>query len=168
MLQPFAGLNPQLLDHGAPDSPVYLQRLSGTAAAVQGEHQLAAQLFPERKLPDELGELADQFVMPAQLEFEVDAIFVGGNTLLVQPAGCHPDQLAVDAVKGRAPPEPERIAVAGDGPVKVIRFARCASSGDQLPELLGVKPPTVDLDDVAIRPSRDDRLGTVGREQAPE
>src|SRR6266446_5585555 len=76
LLQPFAGRTSQLVDHGAAGMLVDLQRLRRTTAAVQGEHQLATKLFPEREPPDQFGELADQFVMPAQLEFELDAVFV--------------------------------------------------------------------------------------------
>jgi hypothetical protein len=50
-------------------------------------------------LLDQLGQLTDQFVVPAQLEFEVDAILVGADALLVEPAGRGPDQLAVYAVE---------------------------------------------------------------------
>src|ERR1017187_1530310 len=151
MLQPFTGFNSQLVDHGAPGLPVNLQRLGGAVTAVQGEHQLAAQLFPERELFHEIGELADQVVMPAQLKFEVSAVFVGSDALLVQPVSRHPDQLAVYTVKRGTPPEPERIAIAGHGLVKVIRVARLTSGGHQLIELLGVKPSAVDLNDVAMR-----------------
>ncbi len=121
LLQPLAGLDPQLVDHGPPGLPVNLQRLGGAVAAVQGEHQLAAQSFAQRELLDELGELADQLVMPAQLEFELEAVFVGGDALLVQPASRHPDELAVDTVKRGTAPEPERVAVARDGLVKAFR-----------------------------------------------
>ena len=89
-LQPLARLDPQFIDHGPAGLPVNLQRLRRAITPVQGQHQLAAQSFPQRMLLDELGELADQLVMPAQVEFEREPVFVGGNALLVQAASCRP------------------------------------------------------------------------------
>ena len=164
-LKPSAGLDPQLIDHGPPGLPVNLQRLGRTVAAVQGQHQLTAQPLPQRKLLDQFGQLADQFVVPAQIEFEREPVFVGGDALLIQPARCRLDELAVYAVKRGIPPKPERIAVARDGPVKVTGVAGRVSRSHQFPEPLGVKPPGADLEDVTLCPRGDGRGVAVRGEQ---
>jgi hypothetical protein len=167
-LQPSAGLDPQLVDHGPPGVPVNLQRLGRTVAAVQGQHQLAAQPLPQRKLPDQFRQLADQFVMSAQVEFEREPVLIGGDALLIQPARCRLDELAVYAAKRGTPPQPQRIAVARDSPVQVIGVMSRASGGNHLPEPLGVKPPVADLEDVTLCPRGDGRGVAVGGEPAPE
>jgi hypothetical protein len=168
LLQPFARLDPQFIDHGPAGLPVRLQRLGRAVAAVQGEHQLAAQSFSQRMLLDEFGELADQFVVPAQVKFKREPVFVGGNALLVQPACGRPQERAVDTLKRGAAPEPERIAVARDGPVKVTGVASRASGHGQFVEPLGVKLAISDLDDVALTPRGNGVGVTVRSKQAPQ
>src|SRR5450755_1191632 len=168
VLQAFARLNAQLVDHCAAALPVELERLGDSVAAVKSEHQLTAQLLSEREFPHQFGELADQFVMPAQVEFEVDAVLIDGDALLVQAAGGQPDELTVDAVERGPPAEPERVTVAGYGLVKVTRVASRASRGHERLELPGVKPLAVSLKNVAMRVGGDNRLAAIGTEQAPE
>ena len=167
-LQPSARLDPQLIDHGPPGLPVNLQRLGRTVTAVQGQHQLAAQPLPQRKLLDQFGQLADQFVVPAQIELQREPFFVGGDAMLIQPARCRLHQLAVDTVKRGTPPQPERIAVTRDSPVKMTGVAGRVSRSHQLPEPIGVKPPSADLEDVTLRPRGDGRGVAVRGEHAPE
>ncbi len=124
--------------------------------------------LPQRKRLDHFGPLADQFVMSAQVKFKCQRVLVGGDALLIQPARCRLDELAVDAVKGGTTPQPQRIVVACDSPVQAIGVTCRASGGNHLPEPLGVKPPVADLEDVAMCPRGDGRGGAVRGEPAPE
>jgi hypothetical protein len=76
--------------------------------------------------------------MPAQVELEREPVFDGGQAFLVQAARRGLDELAVDAVERGTPPQPERVAVGGDGLVEVAGVASC---GYQFPEPLRVQLP---------------------------
>ena len=97
LAEPFVRFDPQLVDHGLPGLPVGLESLGRAAGAVQSEHELFAQSFPQRESLDQLDELADQLMMPAQIELEAYAVFGHADALLIQPAGGQLHELAVYA-----------------------------------------------------------------------
>jgi len=150
-LQRRTGLQAQLVDHHPPGLLVDRERLGGPAAAVQGEHQLAAQALAQRIPPGQLGQLTDQLMMPAQVNFQGQPVFDGGGPLLIEPGRRGPDEQAVDTLEGRPPPQPERVAVARRGLVEVTGAASRPARGDQLLEPAGVQPAGLDLQDVALR-----------------
>ena len=163
--QPLTGLDAQLIDHGPSGLPIHRQRLGRTPAAVQGEHQQAAQLFSQGILTGELDELAGQLMVPAQVEFEGEPVLVDGDPLLVQPAGRRPQQLAVQAGQRGPAPEPERVAVVRDR-LRAVRGI--AGRGHQFLEPQRVEPPLADLDGVAVGLRGDDRGVSVRGKQPPE
>src|SRR5262249_7737363 len=62
-----------------------LERASGLAVAVEREHQLCDEPFTSGHPADEIGQIANEFAMPAEVEFGRDALFDGGDALLVEP-----------------------------------------------------------------------------------
>jgi hypothetical protein len=166
-LEPLAGLDPQLFDHDLPGLPVRLQRLSRAVTAVQSEHQLPVQTLTQRELGHELGELADQFVLPAQVQFQRDPVLIGRGVLLIQAASCRPDELTVQARERGTSPEPQRIAIARHGLVKLTGIASRAGGSSQLSEPPGVKLPVTCLDGITLPPAGNDPGTAMGSEQTP-
>src|SRR5690348_5724290 len=81
-----AGLDPELLDEHAARLLIRLERLRLTTRAVQGEHQLAAQVLPERVLADERLQLADQLGMKAARQLGLDPLFERDQSKLLETA----------------------------------------------------------------------------------
>ncbi len=110
-LQLTARLDAQLVDHHPADLLVGLQCLGRPAGTVQCQHQLAMQPVPQRKLRHERDQLADELVMPAELQLQLQPVLDRRHPLLVQLGRRRAYQQAVDPVQRRTAPQPQRRTV---------------------------------------------------------
>ena len=107
------GSMPSSLDERPASALEHLQRVGLPAAAVEREHQLAAQALAEHVLGDERLELRHQVVMAAERQVGVDAILERGEPQLVQPGDLAlRERLAAEIGQRLAVPQRERIAQA--------------------------------------------------------
>src|SRR5690242_16376063 len=84
-LKTAAGLDPQLLHPGAARLAVSGERLRLPSRPVQRQHPVLAQPLTERLLFHERLELADELVMPSELEPGLDPRLQGRPAQLLQP-----------------------------------------------------------------------------------
>ena len=68
------GLDSELLHQAGASGLIRLERVSLAARAVQGQHELAAQSLAQRVLAGEALQLADELVMVAQHQIELDPL----------------------------------------------------------------------------------------------
>ena len=83
--QVVAGFEPEVLDEDVAATAVDIERLRLPAGTVEGEHELAAWPLPQRVLGDHALQFTDQRVVPAEQQFDVDAVLEDAQPLLVQP-----------------------------------------------------------------------------------
>ena len=106
-----ARLDPELLDEHAARLLVRLERLGLPAAAVEREHQLAAEPLAERVLGDQRLELGDEVGVGAERELGVDQILQRRRRELLEPRGLAKRERLEEQVGERRPaPERERLA----------------------------------------------------------
>ena len=104
-------VEPELVGEREPGRPIDLERFRLAAAAVEREHQLAAQPLAQRMARDELLQLADEHRVPSELELGVDPLLLRRHPQLVQARGLEPGELLLLEVGERRPvPEVERLA----------------------------------------------------------
>ena len=111
LLQRRARLDPELLDEQPAALPVARERLGLAAAAVEREHQLAAQLLAQRLLVDERLSSATSALVLAELELGLDPRLERVEPELREPAaaGCANGSRR-NSASGRPAPERERLA----------------------------------------------------------
>src|SRR5581483_4206083 len=152
LLQRAARLESELVDEGPSCRPVRLERLRLPARAVEGDHQLAAQPFPERLLRDERLELADEPCMATKREIGVDPLLEGGETLVLEAGDLGlREELVGELGERRAPPQRERLAEQARRPSGSPRCERVPSLGRQALEAVEVEFAGIDAQDVAGR-----------------
>ena len=78
-------LEPELLVQQPPARAVDLERVCLAAAAIEGQHQLAAQTFPQWLLAHEPLELGNQLRVAPQRELGLDPLLERRQPLLFQP-----------------------------------------------------------------------------------
>ena len=106
-----ARLDAELVDERGPRRAEGLERLRLPAAAVQGEHQLAAQALSQRVLARQRLQLADELVVAADREIGVDPVLERGQPQLAEPRDLALDERLVGQVGQRRPaPQRERRA----------------------------------------------------------
>ena len=119
------GVDAELLDERPAAALEPMQRVGLPAAAVQREHQLAAQAFAKRVLRDERLELRHQLVMAAERQLSVDAILDRRETELLEPGDLALRERLVSQLGQRLPaPERERLAQAGRPLVRIVALSR--------------------------------------------
>ena len=102
-----------------------MERVSLPAAAIEREHQLAAQTLAKRMFGDERLELRYQLVMVAERQVGVDAIFGRGETKLLQSGDLAPCECLVPELGQRLPaPERKRLAQARRPLVRIVPLSR--------------------------------------------
>jgi hypothetical protein len=107
------GSIPELLDQRPAPALEHVERVRLPAAAVEREHQLAAQAFAKHVLGDERLELRHQLVMAAERQVGVDAILERGQPELLQPGDLAlRERFAVKIGQRLSAPERERVAQA--------------------------------------------------------
>ena len=106
-LQPRTRLDPQLLAQHPPGPPESLQRLRLTAAAIQGQHQLAPQPLPERMLLQDLADPVDRLGVLPHRQGRLELLLERVGPQRLQAGGLCADPAAVRQALQR-PPAPQR------------------------------------------------------------
>ena len=108
-LQLGARVDPELVDQRGTRGCVRIERLGLPPGAVEREHQLSAQSFPQGVLANQRFELADQLGAAAALEFCIVPRLEGGEPELFEPRdlGLRP-ALVREVGEGRPAPQLER------------------------------------------------------------
>ena len=115
-------LEPELLVEQAAAGLVDGERLGLAAAAVEREHELAAQALAQRVLADEPLQLGHELRVAAELEVGVDPLLERGEPLLLEAGALGACERRVELGERRPAPERERLtraaaaASAGGGP----------------------------------------------------
>lgn len=168
LLKPLVRFEAQLIDHGAAGLPVDAESLGLTAGSVQGEHQLATEPFAQRVLFDQVGELGDEIAVPAEFEFEFDAVLVEVDPPFVEAVGRRLDQPAFQPVEGTATPQSKGGATVSDRLVEVLAGTGPATALDETDEPVEVQVAVGDPEQIALGPGDDGVRMVVGVEQASE
>ena len=79
-LQGLAGLDPELVDQVVPSLLVGVEGVRLAVGAVEGEHLLGAQAFPERVFADEHLQLAEHLLVAALGEIAIDPVHEHGQS----------------------------------------------------------------------------------------
>ena len=125
LLERRPGVDAELLDERPASALEHVQRVGLPAAAVEREHQLAAQALAKRVLRDERLELRHQLVMAAERQVGVDAILDRRETELLQPGDLALRERLVPELGQRLPaPERERLAQAGRPLLRIVALSR--------------------------------------------
>lgn len=101
-----------------------LQGLAGAARGVEGAHELGGEALPVGVAPDGPAQFAEQPVVLARFQFEVEALLQQREAVLLQGSGDRLDQTAGHAAQGRSAPFTERVPQPRQGPFEVPGFAQ--------------------------------------------
>ena len=147
-------LEPELVVQQPPARAIDLERVRLAAAAIEGQHQLAAQTFPQWLLAHEPLELGNQLRVAPQRELGLDPLLARRQQLLFQPgslgAGEGVAQLGQrDSTPERQPFPEQRCGLGG--------LLRARRRHQQL-EAMEVELAVADPDEVA---------GGLGQDQIP-
>ena len=105
------GLDAELGDEHRASAAVHRERLGLPSRAVERQHQLAAQPFPQGLGLDQRRQLADHLAVPAARELGLEAVLPGGEPGFLQRAEDRPGDARVGQVGQRlAAPQRERAA----------------------------------------------------------
>ena len=156
LLQRRAGLDPELVDERTAPASEDVERVGLPAAAIERDHQLAAQALAKRVLGDERLELRHELVLAAERQVGVDPLLDGREALLLEARDLALGERLVAEVGQRLPvPERERLAQAGRPLLGIGQGARLP---DEQLEPAQVDLARRDVQQVAGRP-RPDPLG---------
>ena len=155
-LQLLARLEPELLDEKRPPLPVGLQGLGLPTAAVQRQHQLRPQPLTQRVPCDERLELADEVLVPSEVEVDRDPLFEHDEPPFVQARRLRPDPRGeVEVAERSAAPERESLGERSRGGGQILRVTCGAGRPDESLERVEVELPVADADGVATRAGRE-------------
>jgi hypothetical protein len=148
------------------------QRVGVAAGAVEREHQLAVQALVPRVLADQLLELADQLVVPAEPQIGVHPILECGKAQLVQAPDLGLREALIAHLRQRRPaPQPQRVAQDLRGARGVALLQRPSAVLRARPKHLGVQLPRPDREQVAAgrraQPRRASNVGALERLAQP-
>ena len=103
-------LQAELVEQQLPDLAVGLEGLGLAAAAVEGEHELAAEPLAQRLLGDQALELADQLGPGAQGQVGLDPLLHTDQAQLLQPGDLGlGERLVAEVGQRRPPPQGQRL-----------------------------------------------------------
>ena len=105
------GVDAELLGQCGLGEGADLQRLRRLPVAVERQHELRDQALPGRHRGDQVGQLANELAMMAEVELDGDAFFDRGDALLVQP-GTQPLSSFVRKLGRQDRPAPKPLGVA--------------------------------------------------------
>lgn len=157
-------LQPELLHQQLAAHPVALQRLRLSPRAVQRQHQLPAQPFPQRVDPYQQLDLADQLVVAAEVELQLDPRLGGRQPLLVQLQRLAAQRLARHPAQAVALPQLTRSTQQFHRLRRVPALRQGARVREPAGEDGGVDEVALRPEDVPRRP-RGDRGGDSGRRE---
>ena len=153
-------LQAELLQQQLPDLAVGLEGLGLAAAAVQGEHELAAEPLAQRMLADQALQLADELAAGAKSQVGLDPFLQADQAQLVEPGDLGLGEgLVAEVGQGRSPPQlqgqPQGLGGLGGGAVG----QGLASLGEQPLEAAQVDLVGEGAEQVARRPRHQPPLG---------
>ena len=109
--QRLPGVDAKLVGEQVAGTPVGGERLGLPAAAIQRQHELAVQPFPQRMLSGQLFQLGGERVVPAKRQVSVDPRLQRGEPELLQPGCLGPGERVVGQVgQHPAAPQIQRLA----------------------------------------------------------
>ena len=147
--QLLARLDAEVLAERAPRLAIRVERLCLPAAAVEREHELAAEPLAVRVLGDQALQLGHEHVVCALVELCIDSALDGGEPKVVEPSRFRGRKRRVDSHERRPAPELERA--------RRILLLVLEEAGEV--ELAGLDPQPVTVAD---------RLDAVRAEQLPQ
>jgi hypothetical protein len=143
---------PELVRKPMPRGPEDLERLGLSPAAIQREHQLPEEAFPERVLANEPFELGHELRATTECKVGFDPVLEGREALLLESLGLERGEGLVEQVRERGPaPETERAPQRGCGLVYVVSCQMFAALGEQSFEAGEVELVRLKTDEVARR-----------------
>ena len=152
-------LEPQLVDQQHPSFAVTGKRVGLPSGPVEGGHQVPAQALAQRVLPDELLELGQHLVVPAEPEICVDPALDAREPQVVETRRLVPRERARREVGQRiAPPQ---VGGAGEEDARepgVVLAERLPPVGQQQLEAGRVELALLELEPIARR-ARDEAAG---------
>ncbi len=132
------------------------QRLGLATSAIQGEHELGGEPFPQRMLPGQALELRHQLAVAPSCEIRLDTSLDGFETQLVEPADlCLGERLVGELLVGPSPPQLQGAAQGRRRRLRVLA-QQCAPVVDQVLEPNRVDLLPVDVEDVPGRSGAND------------
>jgi hypothetical protein len=152
-----ARLDPELLDERPPRLPKGRERVRLPPSAVEGVHELGAEVLAERMLRDQRLELGDQLAGSPEGEVGLEAALQRRETKLVQARGFGRESVLMEDVLERlAAPEAEGLPeqLGRSGGIVVERRSRGAR---EALEPVRIEPVGLDPKHVAVRMRRQDR-----------
>jgi len=117
-------LESELLVQQPPARAVDLERVCLAAAAIEGQHQLAAQTFPQRLLAHEPLELGNQLRVAPQRELGLDPLPERGQPLLFQPRSLAAGEGVAELRQRRSTPQGQPFPVQPGGLGGLLRAGR--------------------------------------------
>ena len=155
----------QFLAEGGPELAVDLQGLGLPAAAVQGEHELAAQPLAQRVPGHHPAEFGGERAGDAERQLRLVAFFQARQPEFFQPADLGlRERLVAEVGQRRAAPQRHRLVEQLRGLGRAARGERVPALEDELPELGGVQLGREDPQQVAGRGGDQ----AAGRQQPPQ
>ena len=156
-LQRRARLEAELVGESSAGVPVDLERLRLPAGAVQREHQLPAQPLAQWVPADELLELLDDRVMPAQGEVGLDPLLERREVQLLEPGDVVLGKRLVGELgERRAAPEGESNPECLGSLVGIVGGECLAALLEQRPEAVEVELSRRDAELVAVPAGQQD------------
>jgi hypothetical protein len=147
LLEPLAGLDPELVDEGLSRPSIDIERLGLPAGAVEREHQLAAETLAERLARHQLLQLGDHRSVPAEREIGVDPLLCRRKARLLEPrAGVPSELLRLELREGGPAPELERLSQRSRGLLRLAGIELLRALADEELETIEVELAVLDAD----------------------
>ena len=109
--QRFCGVDAEFAGEQVAGAPVGGERFGLPAAAIQRQHELAVQPFPQRMAGGQPLQLAGERVVPAKRQVSIDPRLQRGEPELLQPGCLRPgERVAGQVGQHPAAPQPQRLA----------------------------------------------------------
>ena len=138
-------LEPELLVQQPPARAIDLERVRLAAAAIEGQHQLAAEALALPVLAHEPLELRNQLRVPPQREVGLDPLLECGQPLLLEPRSLGAGEGVVQLGQRRSSPQGQPLPEQPGSLRGLLRTRR----RDQLLETMEVELAVADADEVA-------------------
>ena len=160
-MQRLARIDSQVVDERLPRLGVCVKRLRLPVGAVEGQHLLRAESFPQRVLAHEQAQLTEDLFVPAERNVTVDPVHQRRQPELVELGDLVTTaRFEQQTRQGRTAPEAERLAQELGSRFQLARGCAFAGAGKQLPQARNVQLIVVDHEAVAAVRRRD-RVVTV-------
>ncbi len=154
-----ARLDPELIDEELARPPVHLEGVRLATRTVEGEHKLAGEPLMVRVRRGEGFELADDGVVPTELELRLDPVGQRREPLLCETLDVgERKRLQLRSLERVAAPEPQRLTEQRRAGFQASGCERCATLGDPALELGDVEGGRLHAEHVAGPPGDEQAL----------